>query len=135
LIQSAGIPISTSKNLNFRARSPYPSSEDEKTKQKTENDRIIFNTVLRLREQRNGMVQSKDQYRFVYATVTNLLASRWELSGKLSNVDETTWDAPSTSFNDFLELKHLHQMTIMVPEKNRAHEKNKRREQFTHNLK
>lgn len=37
----------------------------------------IFETVLNLRIQRTGMVQSKDQYKFVYVTIKDILMDRY----------------------------------------------------------
>ncbi len=42
----------------------------------------VFSTVLKLREQRQGMVQSKEQYKFVYATVRDVIAERIGLDDK-----------------------------------------------------
>lgn len=38
----------------------------------------VLKTVLQLREQRSGMVQSKDQYKFVYATIKNMIWDKYD---------------------------------------------------------
>lgn len=37
----------------------------------------VFETVINLRTQRNGMVQSKDQYKFVYVTIKDMLMDKY----------------------------------------------------------
>jgi len=49
--------------------------------------RTVMDTVIHLREQRRGMVQTLDQYRFVHQAVTDYLL---ESSGEES--DETMWE-------------------------------------------
>eukprot|EP01117_Protostelium_nocturnum_P001477 TRINITY_DN1177_c0_g2_i4.p1 TRINITY_DN1177_c0_g2~~TRINITY_DN1177_c0_g2_i4.p1 ORF type:complete len:656 (-),score=133.28 TRINITY_DN1177_c0_g2_i4:137-2104(-) len=58
----------------------------------------VFETVINLRAQRNGMVQSKDQYKFVYVTIKDMLMDKYnKYNGKskrneLLNKTQTNMD-------------------------------------------
>jgi len=57
----------------------------------------VFETVLNLRVQRTGMVQSKDQYKFVYVTLKDMLLRKYNQQTHIKN-----------HRRDFFNLTHSH---------------------------
>jgi hypothetical protein len=66
----------------------------------TSNEPIdVMKMVLDLRDQRHGMVQSKDQYKFVYATIKDMLEDKYSTRSKHKMLYTTQ------VFNQYQELK------------------------------